>query len=177
MRCFVSAEISDDLRDKIEKIQQNFKNPGTKLVKRENFHFTLKFLGEISEERAEEAGKRLESINSKPFPIMIKGLGAFPNIRFPSIIWTGCESPELAELARFIDSSMAEIGFPLEKNYVSHITVARIKYRQQGLSELLSQLENIEIGPMNLDEIRLKQSILGKKGPVYKDIGIYKLAL
>ena len=174
MRCFVSVEIPEELKENIAKIQQNFKKNGIKLVEKENLHFTLKFLGEIDEEKTKDVATRLGSLKTHPFPIVLRGIGAFPNERFPKIIWVGCQSPELENLAGLIDSAMFGIGFVKEKNYKNHITIARVKQRGEGLSDLLGQLESIEIGVMNVEEICLKQSVLGRSGPKYADIKRFK---
>ncbi len=174
MRCFVSVEIPEELKEKIAKIQQNFKKNNIKLVEKENLHFTLKFLGEIDEEKAKAVAGRLERLKPRPFPIALKGVGAFPNERFPRIIWVGCHSPELENLARLVDSVVSEISFGSEKNYKNHVTIARVKQRGEGLSDLLGQLESIEIGIMNVEEIFLKQSVLGRSGSKYDDIKRFK---
>jgi RNA 2',3'-cyclic 3'-phosphodiesterase len=170
MRCFVAVDVSLELREKLAEIGNNFRDNGVKLTKPENFHFTIKFLGEISEERSRDVSLALKKLKFEPFEITISGIGAFPSTRFPHIIWAGCNSQEMNMLANNVDAITVSLGFPKENEYASHITLARIKYPQKGMQEKLEQMNSMEIGKMRVDSICLKQSLLLKKGPVYKDI-------
>lgn len=175
MRCFVAVEISEEIRKNALKMQENFRILGIKLVEPENLHFTLKFLGDVSDENLLKIREILSEIRKPIFDISVKGVFAFPNISHPRIIWLGCDSGELDELAKEISYKLASIGFPPEERYNSHITIARIKNlpKKNGLTRVISaleQLETIEIGKMEVGEFCIKQSILTPKKPVYRDI-------
>ena len=182
MRCFVSLEISEEIREKTAKIQENLRFPGIKLAEKQNLHFTLKFLGEISQETASKAAQLLGEIDFCQFGMDICGVGAFPNARHPRIIWVGCASPKITHLAAEIDAKLLPLGFPLQENYVSHMTIARVKPGMKGekrraLSGVMEQLETICIGNMTAGTFCLKQSRLTPKMPVYSDVARFRLSV
>src|SRR5712692_9071475 len=91
MRTFVAAEIrNDDLLNSISKLQYDFKIKATP-VSKQNMHFTLLFLGEITEDVAESVKKTLAAISFKPIEANFTDVGAFPNPRFPRVIWIGID--------------------------------------------------------------------------------------
>lgn len=181
MRCFVALDISDELREKTAKIQENFRINGIKLVEKQNLHFTIKFLGEISEENAGKIREILRETGKNAFRMTIKGIGAFPNMMHPHIIWAGCASEEMKGLAKEIDSRLSVLGFPMQEKFVGHMTLGRIKgfVKKDSLSRICSvmeQLETMEIGSMTAAYISLKESVLTKKGPFYRDIERFLLS-
>ena len=84
MRCFIAVDVPEELKDKIVEIQEKIKQVGAnlKLVERENLHFTVKFLGEISDSQIEEVKEFLTKLDEKSFEILIKGLGSFPSLAY-----------------------------------------------------------------------------------------------
>lgn len=180
MRCFVALDVSDEIREKTAKIQENFRISGIKLVEKQNLHFTVKFLGDISEETAEKTREILREIRKPAFDMRISGIGAFPNAMHPRILWAGSASAEMKEMAGAIDSAIAWMGFPRQENYVSHMTIGRIKElagkeARIRICSIIEQLETIEIGCMKAESISLKESVLCKKGPIYRDVERFSL--
>ncbi|MDH3795179.1 MAG: RNA 2',3'-cyclic phosphodiesterase, partial [Nitrosopumilus sp.] len=89
MRVFVAIEISNkEVINSIKKIQDKI-NIDAKPVETKNFHFTLQFLGEISEEIKHKIIQALHTIEFSSFSITLKGVGAFPKLKFPRVIWIG----------------------------------------------------------------------------------------
>lgn len=171
MRCFIAVDLPKSTEEKIKEIQKNFKISGIKLT--ESLHFTLKFLGEVN--NLDEIKEKLSSIEYNPFEIYLRGLGAFPNEKFIRVIWIGCDSKELENLAIDIDKKMSEIGFKPETKYKSHVTIARVRGRaDKKVYALLNKFKSIEIGKMIVNEIKLKQSILTPRGPIYSDIASFR---
>ncbi|MEM2698761.1 MAG: RNA 2',3'-cyclic phosphodiesterase, partial [Ignisphaera sp.] len=94
MRAFIAVEIEDkDTLINIIRIRDALVNLGLdiKPVEDENLHITMRFLGEISSHTIEGIKKMLSSIPSiiKSFSITVKGIGAFPSISRPRVIWVG----------------------------------------------------------------------------------------
>ncbi|MDX1533330.1 MAG: RNA 2',3'-cyclic phosphodiesterase, partial [Nitrosopumilaceae archaeon] len=91
MRTFVAVEITDqDVINKIEKLQSQIRI-NAKPVDVKNIHFTLQFLGEITESNMEEIQKALKSIEFESFMLEFRGIGAFPKPKFPRVVWVGTD--------------------------------------------------------------------------------------
>ena len=94
MRTFVAIEISnDDIINSIKKFQTKI-NIDAKPVESRNFHFTLQFLGEISEEISQKIIQALRKIEFSSFSVNLRGVGAFPKPKFPRVIWIGTDMME-----------------------------------------------------------------------------------
>ncbi|OYT31748.1 MAG: RNA 2',3'-cyclic phosphodiesterase [Thermofilum sp. ex4484_79] len=177
IRCFVSIDIEDPaLVSNIVNFQVELKKLGInmKLVERENLHITLKFLGEISPTLLKEVTKLLHIIKFQPFNVRIAGVGAFPNIGNARVVWLGVKegANELTMLQSIIDNNLVKLGFKKEKEYIPHVTIARIKdwSRRGRLRNFLEERTNLEFGEMRVTNFRLKQSILTSRGPIYRTL-------
>ena len=132
MRTFVAAEISnEDLLNSIAKMQADFKIKATP-VNKQNMHFTLLFLGEITDDMAEKVKKALGPISFNPIEARFSHVGSFPNPRSPRVIWLGIDetaSKELVELASQVEERLAPLGFKADKPFKPHLTIFRIKQK------------------------------------------------
>ena len=177
MRVFVAVEISgDDVIRSIKKFQSNVKVKA-KPVLSENLHFTLQFLGEISEDDVKKISHALKSIKFSSFEIIFQGVGAFPNMRSPRVIWIGTDENGgnlLKELASKVEKVLLPLGFKKDKPFKSHITVFRIKNKISNVSKELEKFELEKFGSQQISYIKLKQSILTPQGPHYSDIEVIK---
>lgn len=171
MRCFIAVDIPDSLKEKIAVIQKEIDLPELKLVEKENLHITIKFLGEIDDEKVEGVKDILNSIDFPKFKIKLKGVGCFPNEKYIRVIWIGCLSNAFVALAKYIGNSLSTIGFQKETNYIPHLTIARVKKRPSiTLFSFLERHKTTEIGNFLVEKIFLKKSTLTPKGPIYEDI-------
>ncbi len=112
-------------------LKKDLSNEKIKWVNEDNFHFTLKFLGETDESLIAKISKILEkvSLNTQPIKLKIENLGPFGSRYNPRVIWAGIENnPQIAEFADKILNKLDEAGFTRDRqNFVPHITVGRIK--------------------------------------------------
>ena len=178
VRTFIAIDIEEpEIIEKLCKIQKELLKTGAqmKLVERQNLHITLKFLGEISPERI----KLLEDaiINAckgfTKFQIKLEGLGAFPSISYPRVVWVGVTrgSETLKALAKSIEETTVRVGFrKSDKVFHPHVTLARIKFRTPKLSEFILKNRNIEVGEKLVANVRIKKSILRPQGPIYETL-------
>ena len=177
MRVFVAVEISEyDVIRSIVDLQSKIKIKA-KPVLPQNLHFTLQFLGETSEENIEKIRQLLKPIKFSSFKIKFRGLGAFPNLKSPRVIWIGTDeegSNFLMELARRVENVLSPLGFTNDKPFKSHLTIFRIKNKIGNVSKELEKFELFDFGSQEISNIKLKQSILTHKGPVYSDIEVIK---
>ncbi|MGD1055675.1 MAG: RNA 2',3'-cyclic phosphodiesterase [Nitrososphaerales archaeon] len=183
MRAFVALEISDlKVLDSIVVFQRELSAIGAdlKAVERENLHFTVKFLGEITSDQAREADERLKRLRLGRTDVEVRGVGAFPSIGRPSVIWAGVSSTHEERVRLIAQGAIAAlegIGERDRRPFAAHATLARVR-SARGVSELTSALRSNadrSFGEIRLIELKLKSSILGPRGPTYTDVGVYPL--
>ncbi|MCJ7645372.1 RNA 2',3'-cyclic phosphodiesterase, partial [bacterium] len=117
MRTFIAVAISSEVREKIAKIQAEFRRggPDVKWVEPENLHFTLKFLGEVDEDKLlgviEKTRLGVAGVSS--FRVHLSGLGSFPNLKSPRVVWVGVSEgkQELKNLSERIEENLSYLGF------------------------------------------------------------------
>ena len=178
IRCFIALELSREAMDYIEELNFQIKKKNLfagKFTEPENLHLTLKFLGEISDEKAEEVKKKLKGIKFKEFEASLGEVGVFIN-KYNSILWIKLQGKEIWGLQEMIDTKLAELDFKKEERFMSHITIARMK-KIFGKKEFLDYVKNIKVKKIKfaVKEFVLKKSELRPEGPVYGNMERYKL--
>lgn len=174
MRTFVAVEITDNaVLDSIRKVQSELRI-SAKPVEIHNMHFTLMFLGEITDEMAKKVQAQLDTTQFSPFDVGFVGVGAFPKPRFPRVIWVGLDHgrEKLVELAKIVEEKLAPLGFKSDKPFKPHATIFRIKNRTGDITEQISKYATMKFGVQRVSTIKFKQSILTPSGPIYSDIGV-----
>ena len=173
MRTFVAIEISDNhVVESIKKFQSEI-NIKAKPVEPINFHFTLQFLGEISEEISQKIINALHTIEFSSFSVNLKGIGAFPKAKFPRVVWIGTDDEGgnlLIQLAKKVEKVLEPLGFSSDKPFKPHLTVFRIKKRIGDITEELEKQNNVDFGIQKVTEIKFKKSELTPNGPIYSDL-------
>ena len=176
MRAFVAIEVSDQtVLNSIHKIQDEL-NIKAKPVELHNMHFTVQFLGEVSEAMVEKISVALNSIDFSAFSIGFTSIGVFPKPSFPRVIWIGTNDGvnELEKLAEMIRSKLSQLGFSPDKKFKSHVTIFRVKNKIEGISDKLEKFSSYYFGKQIVSEIKLKKSELTPNGPIYTDLLIVK---
>ncbi|MGI0072694.1 MAG: RNA 2',3'-cyclic phosphodiesterase [Nitrosotalea sp.] len=175
MRTFVAVEVhNDNVLSSISKLQSDFEIKAT-AVSKQNMHFTLLFLGEISEETAENVKKVLATITFKPIDVSFTHVGAFPNPRFPRVIWIGTDeasAKQLVELAVQVEQKLIPLGFRSDKPFKPHLTIFRVKNKADDISKKLEKFKETNLGRDIISELKFKQSILTPNGPIYSDLKV-----
>jgi len=177
MRTFVAVEIQNSkVLDSITTLQSELKVKA-RPVSKENMHFTLLFLGEIADEIAPKIMEALGSITFSPIQVNFGGVGAFPNSRFPRVIWVGVDetaSQNLVKLAEQVEEKLGPLGFKSDKPFKPHLTIFRIKNKIGDISNELDKLKTIQLGRDTITELKFKKSILTPSGPIYSDLQVVK---
>jgi len=176
MRIFVAIEVSDkDVLNSIHKIQTEL-NIKAKPVELHNMHFTVQFLGEVSEEMVGKISDALNSIEFSSFSISFASIGVFPNPNSPRVIWIGTDDGvnELEKLAEMIRSKLSHLGFSPDKKFKPHVTIFRVKNKIEDLSSKLEKFSSCSFGKQLVSEIKLKKSELTPNGPIYTDLLVVK---
>ncbi len=173
MRTFVAIEISNDnIINSIKKFQSEI-NINAKPVEPKNCHFTLQFLGEISEEISQKIIQALHKIEFSSFSVNLKGVGAFPKPKFPRVVWIGTDDNGgnmLIQLSKKVEKVLEPLGFFSDKSFKPHITVFRIKKKIGDITKELDSHKMIDFGMQEVTNIKLKKSELTPDGPVYSDL-------
>ena len=177
MRTFVTVEINnDEVLESIKKIQSDL-DLRAKPVALENIHFTLLFLGEISEQISFKVQEALSSIKFVEFDVEFQGIGAFPKVSQPRVIWVGTDEKggeQLCNLASQVESALSPLGFQRDKPFRSHVTIFRIKNKVRNISDKLTKFSSEKFGIQRVSEIKFKQSVLTPEGPNYSDLQVIK---
>ena len=177
MRTFVAVEINnDEVLESIKKIQSDL-DLRAKPIALENIHFTLLFLGEVSEQISFKVQEALSSIKFVEFDVEFQGIGAFPKVSQPRVIWVGIDEKggeQLCNLASQVESALSPLGFQRDKPFRSHVTIFRIKNKVRNVSDKLTKFSSEKFGIQRVSEIKFKQSVLTPEGPNYSDLQVIK---
>ena len=176
MRTFVAIEVNNkDVLNSIHKIQTEL-NIKAKPVELHNMHFTVQFLGEVSEEMIGKISDALNSIEFSAFSISFASIGVFPKPNFPRVIWIGTDDGvnELEKLAEMIRSKLSHLGFSPDKKFKPHVTIFRVKNKIEDLPSKLEKFSSCSFGKQLVSEIKLKKSELSNQGSIYTDLLVVK---
>ncbi len=183
MRAFVALEVTERVRESLVEFQSEVRSTGAdlKLVEKENLHFTVKFLGDITEAQATEAASRIGSLRLQSVEVEVRGAGAFPSPSNPRVVWAGVAHEHeqmVAPIAAAVNGVLLDIGEQDDRPFRAHITLARVRSGRDSrrLSDLLNGSRERSFGPAKLAELKLKSSVLTPRGPVYSDLGVFTLA-
>jgi len=180
IRAFVAVKIPSEIRHGLAEIRRQLKRTGAdaRWVKPDNVHLTLRFLGNDVPSRIVDAiggslHDRLKSV--QPFRITVGGLGAFPNVTKPRVVWLGIEPTDgpLLELREAVEDAVEEVGWAREdRPFAPHLTLGRIKSQSSigNLRRLLEKGTSDLIGRMVVDAVALIRSELTPSGPVYETL-------
>ncbi|MEA1926778.1 MAG: RNA 2',3'-cyclic phosphodiesterase [Candidatus Auribacterota bacterium] len=178
IRTFIAIGVPEKLKAEIGKISSFISSqiPGVRWVSSENLHITLKFLGDIEESMIPDIQEVLNQVAQNHLPISSKfgGVGVFPNIRRPGIIWLGLTegSEELTVLVSDISAGLSRLGFkPERRKFTPHLTLGRVKKRVRpaGLREILETDEGkFSTGRLKINMLLLKKSTLTSNGAIHQ---------
>ncbi|KAG2472287.1 MAG: RNA 2',3'-cyclic phosphodiesterase [Nitrosopumilales archaeon] len=177
MRIFVAAEINNaEVLNSIQKVQSDL-DLRAKPVALNNIHFTMLFLGEISEKISFKVQDALNSIQFEEFDVKFQGIGAFPKARSPRVVWVGTDERggrQLSELASIVEDTLSPLGFHSDKPFRPHVTIFRVKNKIGNISDKLESLNSTKFGVQKISEIKLKKSVLTSTGPNYTDLQVIR---
>ena len=129
MRLFIAIQCPEEIESILRNCQKDLENDYAEIRFADSFHITLKFLGEVDEKNIPLIKEALSKIRQKKFRVSLCGLGAFPNMSHPNVLWTGITpSEEVYSLQRNVNSCLpAKMTFAKNEDFHPHITLCRIK--------------------------------------------------
>ena len=184
IRSFIAVEIPEEVRQKLREVLRELRGSGAevKWVHPEGIHVTLKFLGETNRETLEALSAVLRPLAAgfAPFEVKAQGLGCFPSLRNPRVVWVGLaeERGALSELQRGIETAAAGFGFPPEERpFKPHLTLGRVR-SSKGKIPLIQVIERnagLGLGSFRSEQVILFRSDLRPGGAVYSKIEEFQL--
>lgn len=185
VRAFIGIDIDEAVRHKLVAAQEQLQATGAqlKLVEPPNIHVTMKFLGEVPEDKIGAIADALKraAAGTGQFDIRVKGIGVFPNLRYIRVVWAGVAEgrDEVIGLYQKIDREVQPLGFRPERDFVPHMTVARVKTAKQKerLAAFVKEMNDAEFGVTRAQAVELKQSTLTPKGPIYSTLARIELSI
>jgi RNA 2',3'-cyclic 3'-phosphodiesterase len=176
-RLFVAVEIPEAIKAAIagaqEDLRRELSDLGVSWANPALFHLTLKFLGSVDAQQVETLADALETAcqTFAPLQLRAQGLGAFPDMRFPRVIWVGLSDGQgkLVELQSAVETVTRQFTVePAEDRFTGHVTLGRAKRltrrEAQGLSARLCALEAAAFGEWTATEVNLMRSQLSSEG-------------
>ncbi|HXV81691.1 MAG TPA: RNA 2',3'-cyclic phosphodiesterase [Candidatus Binatia bacterium] len=184
IRAFIAVKLDSQTVLRISEVVAELKPriDSIRWVRPANFHFTLKFLGDIEESKIEPIAQGLE-LELHPFPrfsINAKGLGVFPDPKRPRVLWVGLQGKELAALASKVESVLESLGFAREKRaFQPHLTIGRWRQFDRSSGSFGDELERWrghEFGVSTVAEVIFFQSELKPEGATHHPLKVVALA-
>lgn len=195
MRLFVAIDIDEPIRERLARFLDGVRGfaPAQEVrwVRSESLHLTLKFIGEVGPERAEQIKRALGTVRAQTAEFTFKGYGFFPTAKAPRVFWIGIQSgPRLSQLAAAVEAALAPFSIARERQpYTPHLTLARAgsgrpqqspgdapTARFQKLQEKLAGIPEPEFGTMTAREFFLYESKTLPQGAEYTRIERYALS-
>lgn len=180
-RLFISAEIPEEIKEKVIEIRDQIygSDKNVRWEGKDKLHFTLKFLGEVEENKIQAISLEIENIikSYKSINCSFTNFGVFKKGNLPSILWLGINyNKDLNSIAETINNNFEKFGFEKEnRNFKPHLTLLRLKGRED-INRINNFLEyKFPEIKFTVDEISLMKSELLKSGSVYKQIKSFKL--
>lgn len=182
MRAFLAFEVSPEVIGRIEGAEQELRATGADvgIVSRDNLHFTVRFLGEISDSDVQVVDQRVAPLGLTGFELSVRGVGVFPDLRRPRIVWAGVDPADerpISERAGTVVRALDGVGKPEEREFRPHLTIGRVR-SPRNLDQLAGFVRNNtarDFGRTRIASLKLKSSLLTPKGPIYNDLREYAL--
>jgi 2'-5' RNA ligase len=182
MRLFVAIQLPEQIEMKLEEFQHQLKPfaRDAKWVNPLGIHLTIKFLGEVKEEKLPEIHQALDECSQEfgPIKIDLSGCGYFPNERRPAVFWVGVIADSLKPLQQSMEEKFAMQGFEKEnREFNPHLTLARFRdpHGRLPLVHESNRQKNSKFGDFIASEFHLFRSVLKRSGAEYTILKTFPL--
>ena len=179
IRSFIAIELPEAVVGLLGKVQQDLKSLRLKAgwVRPQNIHLTLKFLGNIKTDDIEKIGGAMKEAaqDCGPFALTVGGIGFFPGIKRPRVVWVGVggQTSLLFALQRNLDDRLAALDFPKEKRpFKGHLTLGRFKHSpaSEAIRQVIEEYSDFGKEEFTIRRIVLFRSDLKPSGAVYSQL-------
>lgn len=182
IRTFLAIDLPEEIKVQIENVQSRLKASvkGIRWARPEGIHLTLKFFGNISENKIADISSVVEknTVDIRPLSLKVSTLGTFPNLKSPRVLWLGIGGSveKLSDLQKEIEKDLESIGFQRENRaFRAHLTLGRIKSPKnvKGLSEIMKNEEIYDAGSFCAGGLTLLKSDLTPQGAIYTKLAYF----
>jgi RNA 2',3'-cyclic 3'-phosphodiesterase len=178
IRAFIAVSLASVVIEEIAKIQLALQTTkgDMRWTRVEGWHLTLKFLGDISRDQvAPILGVLSQALRTEPpFRVVAQGLGAFPNLRRPRVVWAGIHGAGLQTLSEKIETALMSLDFPSEeREFTPHLTLGRVRSLRgwEQVLAIMKEHDHTRFGESEINQVTLYQSDLRPDGAVYRPLG------
>lgn len=183
IRSFIAIGLPDPAAAAVTRLIGSLRGPGDiRWVTPDQYHLTLKFLGNATSDQLAAVSRELERISNEcsSFVLQLTGIGAFPRLDRPRVIWLGIATGQetLVRVATEVDERCVAAGFARESRTPHpHLTLGRVR-SSRGLADVTRRLREAQVAPpaaFPAEEILLMESQLRPTGAVYTVRGRFPL--
>lgn len=175
MRLFIAFDVSEEVKNYLLGLQKCLPED-SKLTLVNEFHETLKFLGDVDDDKVGTIKALLSNISFTQFNAMTKGIGVFPDEKMIRVVWV-CLEPrdKIVALQQEIENALLDM-FPKDTRFHPHLTLARVKFvkDKKDFMEKLKKIPGKEI-EFSVSSFKLIKSTLTPEGPVYEAVAEFAL--
>jgi RNA 2',3'-cyclic 3'-phosphodiesterase len=182
MRIFIALDIPGEVRARIAEYAERVRQyaPEARWSRVEGLHLTLKFVGEVKDEKLNAIKNALAGVKASTFDVTFSKTGFFPTPRSPRVFWIGVEADnQLSQLAATIENGLEKLGIAREQRAFSpHLTLARSGNDSgslKGMAPLVEREGPPQFGTMTAREFWLYRSELSRGGSKYTKLERYEL--
>ena len=185
MRIFIALDIPAEIRQRMAQYMEHVREyaPQARWARVEGLHVTLKFVGEVKDEKLQRIKESLKAIKQDPLNVTFEHVGFFPGAKSPRIFWIGVEGGEaLSQLAANVEGELEKLGVEKEdRAFNPHLTLARAgsgrgaTHNLQQIASLVATEHAPQFGTMTAREFFLFRSELGRGGSKYTKLERYAL--
>ena len=175
MRLFIAIELPEQVKEYLTNVQKQITGFKGKSVSKGQMHLTLKFLGEVPENKLELIKEKLKEVKVEKIDCFTTNIGFFPSENYIRVVWIGLEpKEEIIELQKEIDNELKEL-FSKDKRFHPHLTLARVKFVEdkEKFKENIKKIK-LEKKEFSVDCFKLIKSTLTSDGPVYEVVRVFK---
>jgi 2'-5' RNA ligase len=177
IRLFVAIALPEVVKDRIAALAGGV--PGAKWTDRDNMHLTLRFIGEVPEDRMADIHHGLSRIRQPAFDISLAGSGYFKQGRNPTTLWVGVERNDaLQQLRDKVEQALQREGFDADtRRYSPHITLARLQRAPEArIAAFVAEHNLFRTPPIPVSSFGLFSSFLSSSGAIYTEEAEYPLS-
>ena len=175
LRLFLAIPIPEDVADRLLTLESEV--PGAAWRSAEQYHLTLRFIGEVDEPTARDIDIEVGRIVAAPFNIALQGAGSFGG-REPTALWAGVDAPpDLARLAASCEAAVRNAGLPPEpRKYKPHVTLAYLRGTlDHEVAHFLADAAEFRTAPFTVDHFCMYSSRATRSGSHYVEEAVYPL--
>lgn len=168
MRLFVALDLPWPLKERLAVLGGGI--PGARWVPTENYHLTLRFIGEVNAHEAEEIDLSLATLRGRRFSLTLAGMGTFAKGGRDTQLWVGIErNPALDHLQSKVEQALQRAGRePERRRFIPHVTLARLDNAVPVKVAAFVQGHNLfRAEPFEVEHFSLFSSRLGKEASAY----------